>query len=127
MSQDFFSKRDVLFQTGVNAMKIYILCSTGDETATKTVSFNCNVNITMKASFQSLSLKQDRHWFKTPSVILVCLGLRFSLLKQDSTEDECILCTPLITLPHPQSVSFAGIVMSVKVAKMCGSFIGVAV
>lgn len=29
-------------------MKIYILCFTEDETASKTVSFNCNVNITVK-------------------------------------------------------------------------------
>lgn len=44
-------------------MKIYILCFTEDETASKTVSFNCNVNITGKylSSFQSLSLKQDGH------------------------------------------------------------------
>lgn len=42
-------------------MKIYILSFTEDETAIKTASFNCNVNITMKSSFQSLSLKQDGH------------------------------------------------------------------
>lgn len=29
-------------------MKIYILYFTEDETANKTISFNCNVNITMK-------------------------------------------------------------------------------
>lgn len=44
-SLNVFSKRDVLFQTGVNAVEIYILHFAEDETMIKMVLFNCNANI----------------------------------------------------------------------------------